>query len=60
MTHPNTAITPERIARAHRAQSLRNLAHTWYALALACRCMGAMIERAAKEVLHESTDDNTN
>jgi len=56
-------------ARLDRAKPMHDLAHTWYALSVACRHIGAMIERAAKEMLHESTnnsvsennnDDNTN
>lgn len=58
----NEPLDQERVAaRLARAQPLRDLAHTWYALAVACRHIGAMIERAAKEILHENTDnDNTN
>lgn len=42
----------ELTARLEQTRSLRELAHTWYALSLACRRVGAMIERAAKEMLY--------
>lgn len=42
-----------------QVQSLRDLASAWYALALACRRIGAMIERAAKSVLYESTNNSS-
>ena len=43
-------------ARLAQVQPLRDLASSWYALSVACRCVGAMIERAAKEILYEGTD----
>ena len=39
-------------ARLAQAQPLRELARSWYALSVACRRMGAMIERDAKEMLY--------
>jgi len=44
-------------ARLARAKPMRDLAHSWYALSVACRRIGAMIERAAKEMLYESAND---
>lgn len=38
--------------RLAQARSLRELAYAWYALSLACRRVGAMIEGAAKEILY--------
>ena len=47
------------VARLEQAQSLRELAHDWYALSVACRCVGAMIERAIKDMLYEPNDNSS-
>ena len=39
-------------ARLEQTRPLRDLAHTWYELSLACRRVGAMIEKVAKEILY--------
>lgn len=43
--------------RLEQARPLRELAHTWYALSVACRCIGAMIERTAKEMLYAPSNN---
>ena len=59
-------------ARLAQARPLRDLARSWYALSVACRHIGALTERAIKEILYaptnnsesesknESNDDNPN
>ena len=47
-------------ARLAQAQPLRELARSWYALSVACRRMGAMIERDAKEMSYAPTDNEEN
>lgn len=44
-------------ARLEQTRPLRELAHTWYELSVACRRVGAMIERATKEILYAPSDD---
>ena len=44
-------------ARLKQTRPLRELAYTWYALSVACRRIGAMIERIAKEMLYEPTNN---
>ena len=46
-------------ARLEQARPLRELAHDWYALSVACRCIGATIERAAKEILYEPANNSS-
>ena len=45
--------------RLKQTRPLRELAHTWYELSVACRRIGAMIERAAKEILYETTNNSS-
>lgn len=45
------------VARLEQAQSLRELAHDWYALSIACKRVGAMIERAIKDMLYEPNNN---
>ena len=40
--------------RLTQVQSLRELARTWYSLSVACRRIGAMIERVSKNILYET------
>ena len=47
-------------ARLEQARPLRELAHDWYALSVACKHVGAMIERAIKDMLYEPNDDSPN
>ena len=44
-------------ARLAQVQPLRELARSWYALSVACRRMGAMIESDAKEILYTPTNN---
>jgi hypothetical protein len=45
-------------ARLEQTQPLRELAHSWYALSVACRRIGAMMERAAKEILYAPSNNS--
>jgi len=45
-------------ARLAQVQPLRDLAHSWYALAVVCRRMGALTEHAIKEILYAPTNNS--
>ena len=54
----NNQAQSQLAARLAQVQPLRDLASSWYALSVACRRMGAMIERDAKEILYENTNNS--
>jgi len=60
MSENENSAQSQLAARLARVRPLRDLAHSWYALAVACRHMGALTERAIKEILYAPTNDEEN
>ena len=58
MSENENSAQAQLAARLARAQPLRELARSWYALSVACRRVGAMIERATKEILYEPANNS--
>jgi len=58
MSENENSAQAQLAARLARAQPLRELARSWYALSVACRRMGAMIERDTKEILYENANNS--
>ena len=59
MNENENSAQSQLITRLAQAQPLRELARSWYALSVACRRMGAMIERDAKEILYEPANNSS-
>lgn len=60
MSETKNTAQSQLATRLARVQPLRDLAHSWYALAVVCRRMGALTERAIKEILYESANNPMN
>ena len=60
MNENENSAQSQLITRLAQAQPLRELARSWYALSVACRRMGAMIERDAKEMSYAPIDNEEN
>jgi len=60
MSENENSAQSQLAARLAQVQPLRDLAHSWYALAVVCRRMGALTERAIKEILYAPTNDEEN